>query len=70
MSTFWTMLKESVIVQALLTLILWGVIAYRFAIGEVVQPELLNAGMIVLGFYFGAKIQNLVNQTSQSSPPY
>ena len=56
MDTFWSLLKESIIVQALMTLMLWGAIVYLAVTGQPI-PELLSAGgMGILGFWFGAKI--------------
>jgi len=55
MTTFWTLFKESVILQGLLTLMLWGAIIYLVVIGRTV-PDILSAGgMGILGFWFGTK---------------
>ena len=56
MNTFWTLLKESVIVQALLTLILWCAVVYMVVIGQPVPDILSIAATTVLGFYFGSRI--------------
>jgi len=53
--TFWSLLKESIIVQSLMTLMLWGAIVYLVITGQTI-PDLLSAGgMAILGFWFGAK---------------
>ena len=59
---FWELMRQSVIVQALLTLFIWVTILYLYATGKVVPDTLLFAGSTILGFYFGAKVQNLVQK--------
>ena len=56
MNTFWTLLKESIIVQSLLTLILWCAVVYLVVIGQPVPDILSIAATTVLGFYFGSKL--------------
>ena len=56
MITFWTLLKESIIVQSLLTLILWCAVVYMVVIGLPVPDILSIAATTVLGFWFGSKI--------------
>lgn len=56
MTNFWSLLKESVIVQGLITLLLTGVILYMYVTGMSVPQELVSAFMLVLGFYFGSKV--------------
>jgi len=53
-------MRQSVIVQALLTLMIWSGIIYLYIIGKPVPDPLLFSGGTILGFYFGAKIQNLI----------
>jgi len=54
---FWDMLKTSVIVQSLITLALVGTCCYLWATQQTVPDNLWTALSIVLGFFFGAKIQ-------------
>lgn len=61
MNTFVTLLKESVIVQATLTFMIWGVICYLYATSQPIPIELLTAGTTILGFYFGSKAQLWIN---------
>ena len=56
MSTFWSLLKESVIVQATLTLGIWAAIIYMVVTKQIVPDVLTNSGYAVLGFYFGSKL--------------
>ena len=56
MDTFWSLLKESIITQAVLTVMIWGAVVY-LAVTHQAIPEILTAGgMGILGFWFGAKI--------------
>ena len=57
MDMFWTLMKESVIVSGLLTLIVWGLIAYMLITRQEVPGELWNAGYAILAFFFGGKVQ-------------
>jgi hypothetical protein len=60
MDTFWKLLQESVIVQALITLVLVIAVAY-LSITQQPVPDLLSTSlMLVLGFYFGQKTQQQV----------
>lgn len=63
MEKFLDLLKQSVLVQAALTLIIWVVIGYLYATGQVVPEALLGAGTTILGFYFGSKSQNYLHAT-------
>ncbi len=56
MQTFWLLLKESVILQAVLTLSVWGVLLYMVVMGNPVPDILTTAASLVLGFYFGSKL--------------
>lgn len=60
MAKFWELFAESVIIQALMALILLGVISYLYVVGQEVPDTLVNAFMIILGFYFGGKTQMAV----------
>ena len=57
MDGFWQALRESVILQALMTLGLLGTIVYLYIAGRPVPQELTTAFMLILGFYFGSKTQ-------------
>ena len=57
MSNFWSLFKESVIVQAIITLILLVTICYMYVTGLEVPDTLGIAFGTVLGFYFGSKTQ-------------
>jgi len=62
MDKFWELLQESVIVQAAITLCLVVTTCYLVATGQAV-PELLSTSlMLVLGFYFGSKVQRHIER--------
>ncbi|MEW5992946.1 MAG: hypothetical protein AB1744_00935 [Candidatus Zixiibacteriota bacterium] len=55
MDKFIELLRESVIVQASLTLLIWGTICYMYIALYDVPEVLVAAGSAILGFYFGTK---------------
>lgn len=56
MSTLLDLLKQSVLVQAILALIFCGAIVYLAVVGQDIPEVLINAVMLILGFYFGSKV--------------
>jgi hypothetical protein len=60
MSKFWDLLAESVVIQAFLALGLLGGILYLIIVGRQVPDILMNAFMVILGYYFGTKSQQAV----------
>lgn len=57
MGKFWELMRESVITQSLVTLILISTLAYMY-VSKIPIPETLSSiTFIVLGFWFGAKSQ-------------
>jgi len=58
---FWQLLQESVIVQALITLALVATTCYLVATGREVPESLSTSLMLVLGFYFGSKTQQVIS---------
>lgn len=56
MNKFWDLLRESVILQALLTSGIWGCVLYLILAGREVPEGLIGAANLVLGFYFGSKV--------------
>lgn len=63
MEKFWDLLKESVIVQGVLTLALAGAVIYLCVIGQSVPDLLANAFLLVIGFYFGSKVQQAISRS-------
>lgn len=57
MTTFWSMFRESVVMQGLLTVMLWAAIIYLVLTGQPVPDLLVGGGGTVLGFWFGSKKQ-------------
>lgn len=60
------LLRESVIVQATLTLVLSLAVIYQSITMGAVDPLLSNAFLITMGFYFGAKVQNITNKATSA----
>jgi hypothetical protein len=60
MSKFLDLLAESVVIQALLAIGLLGGILYLIIAGRQVPDILMNAFMVILGYYFGTKSQQAV----------
>ena len=56
MHTFWSLLRESVILQAVLTLGIWGAVVYLIVTNQPVPEILSMSANLVLGFYFGSKL--------------
>lgn len=65
MSGFWELFKQSVILQGVLTLALWGTVIYLVIVGQPV-PDLLAMGATsILGFWFGTKVQAAVQSQNK-----
>ena len=64
MSTFWKLLQESVITQAILTILVWASIIAMVFLEREIPAYLVEAGLFTLGFFFGAKVQNAVRGSS------
>lgn len=62
MDKFTQLLKESVIVQSILTVMMWAVVLYMYTRQLPIPVDLAAAAFTVLGFYFGSKSQNAINR--------
>ena len=60
MENFWTLLAKSVIVQSLLALIVVSAVVYLYVSGMNVPTELLSLMWLIIGFYFGTKIEQSI----------
>jgi len=49
------LLRESVLVQAVITLVCVGGVVYLAVTGQPIPDVLVNAVMLILGYYFGSK---------------
>ena len=61
MQTFWTLLKESVIVQSLVTLALILTIIVLVLTNRPVPDVMVNLTTLVIGYWFGTKVQHAAN---------
>lgn len=69
MAKFWSLLEDSVIIQAVLTIGVWASIITLVIMGRTI-PEILSAGgYTILGFWFGSKTAVAVRQASQLVKP-
>jgi len=57
MSKFWSLLEESVIVSGIIALGCVGAVIYLAVVGKPIPDVLVNICMIVVGFFFGGKVQ-------------
>ena len=62
MDKFWELLKESVIIQAVMACTLLGVISFMYVTCMEVPDVLVAAFSVILGYYFGSKAQVAVNK--------
>jgi len=60
MESFWKLMRESVIMQAIIALVLLGVISYLYIEGRDVPEALVQAFMLVLGFFFGSRSEYML----------
>lgn len=55
MATFWRLLEESVITQALVTIALVFAVIYLVVTGQPIPEALFGLASLAMGFYFGSK---------------
>ena len=59
---FWELLRDSIIVQSLVTACLVATFCYLVATGHEVTDAFANLLMLVLGFWFGTKVEHTIAQ--------
>ena len=60
MKEFWSLFRESVILQGCITLAFVVTTCYLWVTGQAVPQELWTANTIVLAFFFGSKYQSVI----------
>jgi len=60
MDRFWDLVRESVILQGIVTLLLLSVACWLWTTGQEVPAQLSYLLEIVVGFWLGSKVQNVV----------
>ena len=55
MSKFLELLEASVVLQAVLTVLIWGAVIYLVVTGQSVPDVLSSAAFVIFGYYFGDK---------------
>jgi hypothetical protein len=58
MQKFWELLEKSVVTQGIITIALIGVVTYLVVAGRAIPEGIMEALFLVLGFYFGGKVEN------------
>ena len=66
MSKFWELFGQSVVTQAVITILIVGTACYLWIIGEPVPSDLYGALYIAIGFFFGSKYQNAAYQAAKN----
>jgi len=61
MAKFWELFKSSVVLQFTLALVVSATVCALYLMGRDVPRELMGAWMLILGFVFGQKVQQMVN---------
>lgn len=49
------LLRESVLIQAIVTLILTVGMVYMYMVGKTIPQDFLNLQLLIIGFWFGSK---------------
>ena len=57
MAKFWELFAESVILQAVLAIMFGGTLCYMYIVQIPVPQELVALLGIIIGFFFGGKVQ-------------
>jgi len=57
---FWELFRDSIIVQSFVTACLVATFCYLIATGHEVTDAFVNIVMLVLGFWFGTKIEHTI----------
>jgi len=66
MAKFWEMFEKNMIVQGMITGVVVLTVCYLMATGQEVPALLQSSLMLVLGFYFGSKVQYMINSVRKS----
>lgn len=56
MTTIDEILKNGILAQLVITIIVWTVLGYLYATGKPVDENLLHAGLLILGFFFRSAV--------------
>lgn len=67
MDKFWELMKQSVITQAIITLVIVCVDCYMIIVGRTIPAELWAITSLVIGFYFGSKVGSVQGQNQAAA---
>lgn len=59
---FWKLFKESVIIQGIVTFLIVLTVCLMYLLYHTIPNDLLNMAILILGFWFGSKTQNILNR--------
>lgn len=65
MERFWDLLERSVIIQGMLTLLFAATVCALVLMSRPISGELWGALGVILGFWFGSKVQNEVHAAAK-----
>jgi len=63
MRRFWDLVKDSVITQGVVTVLFAGTVCYLYATGKEVPGTLIQFTGVAVGFFFGAKQQQIIGRS-------
>lgn len=63
MKRFWDLVADSIITQSIITILLVGMACYLWYKYQVIPDRLWTAVTFVLGFFFGAKVQQVIRRS-------
>ncbi|GAI65418.1 unnamed protein product [marine sediment metagenome] len=66
MTKLWELFRTSVVLQFALALIVTLTVCALYLMGRGVPLELVGAWMLILGFVFGQKVQQSINQNRRN----
>lgn len=62
MSKFWELFRSSVVLQFSLAILISATICALYLMGREVPMELTSAWMLILGYVFGSKVQQIIDR--------
>lgn len=63
MKRFWDLVKESVIVQGVVTVAFTATLCYLYVMGQEVPSTLIQFAGVAVGYFFGAKQQQITGRS-------
>jgi len=67
MKTFWQLLRDSVILQSLMVMMVMGSVCFLAITGKPIPEVMVNVTMLIAGFFFGAKSITAVQSATRDA---